>query len=246
MKRGERYKITAGLLTLAVHALFIAVLYFGVKWQMHQPEGMQVDLWSELPQSGAAPPPPPPPAPPQKTKITRPQAEKTHTAAKPDIVMAKKKKAEEARKQKQAKRKKLSKAEEKRAQADMKAMEQMADQSDQQQIKAQSAQAARARAAIASEMEKYKALISSKIRNYVVRPPDVPDDAKAVVAIKLLPDGSVMDDLKLVTSSGYPAYDEAIIRAIRKARTLPLPKDATTRERFINPNILTLTFRAGD
>ena len=244
--RGERYKITAGLLTLAVHALFIAVLYFGVKWQMHQPEGMQVDLWSELPQAGAVPPPPPAAPPPRKTKIPRPQAEKTRAAARADIVMAKKKKAEKARKQKQAKLQKLSKMEEKRAQADMKAMEQMADQSDQQQIKAQSAQAARAQAAIASEMEKYKALISSKIRNNVVMPPNVPDDAKAVVEITLLPDGSVKGEPTLVTSSGYPVYDAAIIRAILKAGALPLPKDATTRGRFISPNVLTLAFRAGD
>lgn len=247
--RGDRYKTSAGLLTLAVHLLLIGVLYFGVKWQMQSPQGLQVDIWSDLPQTGAAPaapPPPPPPAQPQKTRESRPQAEEVHSPPKPDIALAKKKKAEMDSKKKPVKTKKPSKAEEKRTQADMKTMEQLADLSDQQELKAQAAQSAQARAAIASEMEKYKALISSKIRNGIVRPPDVPDDAKAIFEITLLPDGSVMGDPRVIKPSGYPAYDEAIIRAILKARTLPLPKDATTRERFINPNRLKLEFRAGE
>ena len=45
----EPKRLMAGVLALLVHILFIAVLVFGLSWKDHPPEGMIVDIWTELP-----------------------------------------------------------------------------------------------------------------------------------------------------------------------------------------------------
>ena len=41
--------ILAGALALLVHLVFVVLLVFGLNWKDHPPEGMVVDIWSELP-----------------------------------------------------------------------------------------------------------------------------------------------------------------------------------------------------
>ena len=58
----------AGLvLALLAHALLIVALAFGVNWRSHEPEGVEAELWSAVPQFEAprAVTPPPTPAPPE-------------------------------------------------------------------------------------------------------------------------------------------------------------------------------------
>ena len=58
----------AGLgLALLAHALLIVALAFGVNWRSHEPEGVEAELWSAVPQFEAprAVAPPPAPAPPE-------------------------------------------------------------------------------------------------------------------------------------------------------------------------------------
>ena len=58
----------AGLgLALLAHALLIVALAFGVNWRSHEPEGVEAELWSAVPQFEAprAVAPPPTPAPPE-------------------------------------------------------------------------------------------------------------------------------------------------------------------------------------
>jgi colicin import membrane protein len=60
----------AGLgLALLAHALLIVALAFGVNWRSHEPEGVEAELWSAVPQFEApravTPPPAPAPAPPE-------------------------------------------------------------------------------------------------------------------------------------------------------------------------------------
>jgi colicin import membrane protein len=253
----EPYKYSSVLLTLAMHAIFFTALYLGVNWQVRQPEGMEVELWGELPETNAHPAPMAPPAetPPPKPVQAKPKpAETPAPPAKSDIDLAGGKKKTEVSKPKEAtkpeQKKKPSKAELKRNQEDMQVADQGADvavSKEQADNKEKAALAAKANAAIKSEVEKYKELIRSKIRNNIVLPPDVPDNALAVFVITLLPDGSVLlDDVKLVKSSGNAAYDSAVERAILKTNTLPLPKDEAARARFINPNHLELKFSPKD
>lgn len=248
----EPYRISSGLLTLVMHAIFFALLYLGVNWQVTQPEGMTAELWTELPEPQPATLPPPatlipvPAVEPAKPKA----AEKPAAPAKSDIELAdkKKKKPEVKKPVKTESKHQLTKAEQKRMQEDIKAMEQQAEAVTSQDVaanKEKAAQQAKAQAAITSEVEKYKGLIRSKIRSKIVMPPDVPDNAQAVFDISLLVDGSVLEK-KLVKSSGNTQYDEEVERAIMKASPLPLPKDETAREYFINPKHLKLKFSPKD
>ncbi len=61
----EPKRLTAGVLALLVHAVFIAVLVFGLSWKDHPPEEMMVDIWTELPQPVQAPPKQPKPVKPE-------------------------------------------------------------------------------------------------------------------------------------------------------------------------------------
>ncbi|KPK18862.1 MAG: hypothetical protein AMJ67_07820 [Betaproteobacteria bacterium SG8_41] len=62
-------RVVSGVLALAMHLLFLALLIFGVAWQKREPQAVVVDLWSDLPPMPAPKPPPvpevkPAPAPP--------------------------------------------------------------------------------------------------------------------------------------------------------------------------------------
>lgn len=73
----EPKRLTAGVLALLVHAVFIAILVFGLSWKDHPPEGMMVDIWTELPQPVQAPPKQPEPQPePPKTEPPKPEPPK--------------------------------------------------------------------------------------------------------------------------------------------------------------------------
>lgn len=61
----EPKRLIAGALALLVHAVFVAILIFGLSWKDHPPEGMMVDIWTELPQPVQAPPKQPEPVKPE-------------------------------------------------------------------------------------------------------------------------------------------------------------------------------------
>ena len=45
----EPKSVLAGALAVFVHLFFVALLVFGLNWKDHPPEGMIVDIWTELP-----------------------------------------------------------------------------------------------------------------------------------------------------------------------------------------------------
>ncbi|MHB8167764.1 MAG: cell envelope integrity protein TolA, partial [Sulfuricella sp.] len=73
--------------------------------------------------------------------------------------------------------------------------------------------------------------IRDHIRRFVVMPPDVVGNPQAEFDVSLIPTGEVLN-VKLSHSSGNPAYDNAVERAIRKASPLPLPTDPALVGRF--------------
>lgn len=85
-------------------------------------------------------------------------------------------------------------------------------------------------------IEDYQARIRSKIHSYLVLPPNLSGNPEVVYQVRLLPDGEVLK-LTLVKSSGQPAYDKQVERAILRASPLPLPPDrelaAAFREELI-------------
>jgi len=84
--------------------------------------------------------------------------------------------------------------------------------------------AAEAAAARQRQLEQFIAGIKQKIRSRVVLPPGMSGNPEAVYSVTLLPGGDVLD-VRLVKSSGVPAYDDAVERAIHAAEPLPVPGD---------------------
>jgi colicin import membrane protein len=67
-KRRQPGRTRAIVLAVIVHALFFALIVFGVRWQSQPTAPVAADLWSKLPAPQKAAPPPPPkaqPAPPK-------------------------------------------------------------------------------------------------------------------------------------------------------------------------------------
>ena len=69
------------------------------------------------------------------------------------------------------------------------------------------------------------------MKRYIVEPPNLQGNPQVEFDVVLIPGGEVLN-VKLRRSSGVPAYDEAVERAIRKASPLPLPPDPTLFQQF--------------
>lgn len=211
----EPYKLPAGLMALAVHAVFFALLYFGFSWQTLPPQTMSVELWSRLPNDVAAPPPKPqvvaveePPVPAQPIE-----------PVKPDIVLPDKKKVET--------KPVIEPSPVKKKIDTQPPPKQLVDPAA---VQAQRERAAQ-EAAVGRVVDEYVSKIQSKIRRNIVMPPDVANDTRTEFSVTLLPGGSVLNT-RLSKSSGNAAYDNAVERAILKSQPLPLPPDATLFNRF--------------
>lgn len=81
--------LSSFLLAAAMHAVLIAIMFLGVRFQSHPPAIVEVELWDTSPppppQAEVKPEPPPPPP-----KVEPPKPEPAKPVAKPDIVVAKK------------------------------------------------------------------------------------------------------------------------------------------------------------
>ena len=90
----EPFKLPAGILALAVHLAFFALLYFGFSWQTKPPEAISVDLWQSLPEPIVIPPETI--TPPKIIEVIAPSAP-PENVIKPDIILPDKKKKIEAK-----------------------------------------------------------------------------------------------------------------------------------------------------
>ena len=69
----------------------------------------------------------------------------------------------------------------------------------------------------------YENALRTKVRGNLLRPPGLSGNPEAVFEVDQLPSGEVIA-IRLKRSSGIPALDEAIERAIRRSSPLPLPE----------------------
>lgn len=67
----------------------------------------------------------------------------------------------------------------------------------------------------------YAAVIRSMVRKNLIVPRNIPDSASALVEV-VLSDSGAVTGLRTLTSSGFPAYDAAVRRAIQRAQPYPL------------------------
>jgi colicin import membrane protein len=226
----EPHRVPAGILALAVHSIFFALLYFGLNWNRHAylPATMSVQLWSGLPDDTVTPA-----AAPRVEAVVPPQPEKI---AQPDIVIPERKKSvpvppkesEPEQKKPVPQAARVAKPRPEKAKAPKTSKE--AEQQAALQKAEQARQAAQAEA-IGQVVDEYQAKIQAKIRRNIVMPPDVAKDARAEFMVTLLPGGSVLN-AERVKSSGNAAYDDAVERAILKSDPLPVPPDVTLFDRF--------------
>jgi len=255
------YQFPAGILTLAVHVAFFALLYFGFTWRTLPPATMNVDLWRSIPTVTDAPPQPkveqvvhppvrvdpPAPANPVKPEIVLPEKPKTKIkpeekraiASKPikrvvKILDETKPEVTEpiTKKPPDIKPVEVKPAEPKLVEP--KPVEPVPTEKK-PDTSAADQQAARAQAeksaATQRLVDEFTARISAKIRQNIVPPPDVEAGAHAEFNVILLPDGTTLPPV-LNKSSGNSAYDDAVERAILKSQPLPLPPDPNLFERF--------------
>ena len=240
----ESQQLHAGLLAVAVHGAFFALLYFGFSWQSQAVRTMSVDLWQSLPehQLKVVPSVVPkavqrskPRKPPKKPEPIRPpQPDKL---IKPDIVLQDKKVRKKIRKK--VVKPVMPKPDIKKPVEEITA-EQIAEEQALLAEREMVEQAERERIAQSSVMDavvnEYVAKITAKIRRNVVMPPDVRDDALARFSVTLLPGGAVLS-VKLKKPSGNVAYDNAVERAILKSEPLPLPPDTSLFKKFRDLNL---------
>lgn len=197
--------------------------------------------------------PPPPKAP--DIALEKKKAEAAKAAALEKAALekaAREKAAEEKAAQEKAAREKAAqqKAEQEKAAAQRKrdllrqmeeedAIRRMADEEAANQARLLKQAEAKAKAAagarqseIARLVGQHRDLISAKVRGNTRLPDNLTGNPEVRCLVRLLPTGEVQS-VRVTRSSGNPAYDEAVKRAIEKSSPLPLPADREARAEFV-------------
>lgn len=232
----------AFVLSAAVHLVLAVVIFLGVRWQVHAPDVVTVDLVDALP------PPPRVEAPKPEPKVEPPPVVKPEPRVeKPQIVIPEKPKPKPKPEAKKPDPKPkadpdFQKRLREQMAAEQKALDQQRQERDLRELLArQQADAARvAAAARAKALNEYIARIQAKVKGNWILPAELQGNPEAVFLVVQLPTGDVLS-IRLLKSSGNPAYDTAVERAILKSSPLPQP---TAREDFSRE--LKLTFRPRD
>lgn len=277
--RGESRMGTGMATSLAAHALLVAALVWGVRWNTSPPEGVAVELWSATPRIAAQgrspdlpPAPRPQPTPPSPAPTPRPEprpaptpppprpaeiADRKDTRKEPpkpsaaDEAKARREQAakeqaerEKAEAAKQAEAKKKAEAEKKAQAARENAVREQARKDQLARINAAlggepggspGANAARSSGPSAG----YAGRIKARIKPNIVFTDTLSSNPAAEVEVRVAPDGTIIGQ-RLTKSSGVPAWDQAVLRAVE--RTAVLPRDTDGRV----PPVMLLTFRPQD
>lgn len=216
-ERREPALLRSMALALAVHAVLLAVMFLGVRWQSHPAETVTVELWEAPPPPAPvveAPKPPPPkvePPKPEPPKIAKPEIVEKAPPPKP------KPKAEVKPKPVPPKPDDFKKRMREQLALEQRAIDRQRSEAELRERIASAEAAARNRA-LAAWTDKIRA----KIRGNILMPPDIKGNPEAVFDVVLLPTGEVLT-LKRRKSSGHAGYDAAIERAIEKSSPLPRP-----------------------
>ena len=253
-------------LALAVHAVLLAAMFLGVRWQSHPAESVTVELWDPPPPPPPAPvvleKPKPPPPPPPKVEPPKPEPQ----VKKPDIVekapppkpKPKPKPKPEAKpkpvppkddefqkrmaKEQLAMEQRSIDEERRRVEEERRRADEERRRVDEARRKAEANRVARELASTARNraLGEYVNAIQRKVRQNWILPQDLQGNPEAVFEVVQLPTGDVIR-VTIAKSSGIPAYDEAVHRAILMSSPLPLPESRSLFSRELK-----LTFRPRD
>ncbi len=263
------YKVRAAALSLITHLLLLGALFVSFDWKTHQPVTVaQVELWENLPvaQPVTKPPQPQPtPEPPKPEPKPEPQPEpKPEPAPEPqpeaEIQVKKEPEKKVVKPEKKPEPKKPEPKPEPKKPEPVKPEPKKEDKVKldelkklQQQLLEESAQPAAAKkqgpaqsgdnVVNQSEIDKYLGQIRDKIKRNVNRQLCGTGKPELEVGISLMPTGEVIGVPRILKSSGLPACDEAIERAILQAQPLPVPAQSELFSRFRD---LRLKFRPNE
>jgi colicin import membrane protein len=263
----------AGAFTALVHGLLLALFLVSFQWKTVQPMNIaQVELWDSVPSPKTeVTPPPPPELTPQtetpkeiepvkpepkvapesepkaeiqikKSPVTPPKLENP----KPEPIKPKEEKSKEPLKLDKTKMdpdalKKLQKS---LLAEDAQSQKYEASKPAASPMGSKTAQVAQAGSPSAGEVDKYKGLISNKIKQHVNKQLcGVDKSIKVTFMIALMPTGEVMGRPKLIKESGMSSCDDAVERAILESQPLPVPSSADLFSQFRELN---LVFRPND
>jgi colicin import membrane protein len=233
-------------MSLVAHALLVAGLVWGVHWRSKsEPEGVAAELWSAVPQVSAPPPtpavePPPPPPPPKPAPVEPAPPPPAVQQKAPDIVTEQEKKRKEREREEQLEKDKAEKAAAQKAAEDKAAQEKAkADADKQKQLEAQKvaklrqeqlnrmmgqlgapANSTGTATQTSGPSASYAGRIKARVRPNIVFSDSLPDNPAAEVQVTLGADGTVIGR-RITKSSGVPAWDDAVLRAIDRTAVLP-------------------------
>jgi colicin import membrane protein len=246
-------------LALLVHSLLLVALAFSVNWRSSNPAGVEAELWAAVPQIAAPRAVEPEPTPqPQPKKVEPPppppKVEPVQKVPDAQIAIEKAKREEEKRKE-EAKREEQQRQKDealrKQAELDKKKKE-AAEQ--QKRAVAEAAAAEKRRedqlkrlagiagatgepnstgtaARTAGPSATYAGRIKARIMPNIVFGDTIAGNPQATVEVKAGPDGTIIGK-RLLKSSGVPAWDEAVLRAIDKTEVLPRDTDGRVPPAF--------------
>ena len=232
-------------LAVLMHVLLGTLLFFGVRWQSSTPAVIEAELWSALPQTAAPAPAPIPPPPKVEAPRPPPKVVEEPPPIKPDIAIKEPVKTEPPRKREPPKD--VVKTPPKMEPVPPKAIPKPPVEapprppSDLANLLASAGTPSTGKDAQTSGPKGdpgYEGAIKTKIRSNLrfPVPADLQGNPVATFEITQLPSGEI-DNKKMTKSSGLPAYDAAIERAIEASSPLPKRKDGSVERR------LTLEFK---
>ncbi|MGI4717603.1 MAG: cell envelope integrity protein TolA [Janthinobacterium lividum] len=108
----EPSRLPAFMLAVAVHAVLLGFLWFGISWQTSEPVAVEAEVWDMSVQTAAAPELPPPPAPqpepqpepepaPPPPRVVEPPPVERPAPAQPDIKLQREKELKERKEREQ-------------------------------------------------------------------------------------------------------------------------------------------------
>lgn len=242
------------VLALIVHAALIVALSFSVNWHASDPVGMDAELWAAVPQVAAprAVEPEPQPEPPKPPPKVEPTPVKT-----PDADIALEREKREKEKLKLAEKEKEEEERLKKAQAD-KLKREEADKAKREEqrvavlreanLKRMMGQAGATgeptstgtAARNSGPSAGYAGRIALRVKsNLEFAVSSIEGNPEARVEIRVSPTGTIIAR-RLTKSSGIPAYDEAILRAVDKTGVLPIDDNGRV------PPVMDLGFKPHD
>ncbi|MDR1890011.1 MAG: TonB C-terminal domain-containing protein [Zoogloeaceae bacterium] len=210
--------------SIGVHLLLVLALFLGVQWKTEH-VAVEVELWSAIPQPATALPPPaartPKPEPVEKPPAKRKADIAVKDEKKPKPEEKKPPRAVEKPDPAKELQKQLAEEDRERRQKDREAELRALADAEQQAAGRKSAEAA------------WSGKIRSKVQGNIVLPPTIQGNPEAVFEVNLLPTCEIVGQPRLIHSSGNPALDAAILRAILKSSPLPKPDDPSVFQRTL-------------